>query len=266
MNIVVLVKQVPDMEQVKFNREKGTVDRSSAGVEVNPFDLNALETAVAIRELTGNTHVCAVSMGPPQAANALRECIARGADDALLVSDAKFGGSDTRATSLILAAAVRAAGPFDLVITGEKTVDGDTGQVGPELAEYLRLPHAGYVSAVQSVGEDSLDVVSDIWEGTFLKRLKFPALISVTKDINQPRLPSFKSKMAARKAEIRSIGFDALTEYLKPENVGFKGSPTKVKKIEVPPALTRDGHVYREDEAGDGLDALLAAIGERRIL
>lgn len=265
MNIAVLVKQVPDMENVKFDRERGLVDRASAGTEVNPFDLNALETAVAIREQTGG-RVTAISMGPPAAAGALRECIARGADEGLLVSDRKFGGSDTRATSLILAAAVQKAGPFDLVIAGEKTVDGDTGQVGPEIAELLHIPHAGCVSKVDEIEENAVCVVSEVWDGTFLKKLKFPALLCVTKDINEPRLPSFKSKMAARKAEIKTFGSEDLTDHLKPEEIGIKGSPTKVKGIEVPPEVQRNGTMYRDENAAAGLGALLQAMKERKML
>lgn len=271
MNLVVLVKQVPDMENVKFDRERGVVDRASAGTEINPFDLNALETAVALREQVGG-RVTAISMGPPAAADALRECVARGADEGLLVSDRKFGGSDTRATSLILAAAIRKAGPFDLVITGEKTVDGDTGQVGPEIAELLNLPHAGCVSRVEEEAQEAqeaqeaLSVVSEVWDGSYLKRLKLPAVICVTKDINEPRLPSFKSKMAARKAEIKTLGFDDLSAFLKPEDVGIKGSPTKVKGIEVPPVMQRNGTMYRDEGIAAGLGALLQAMKERKVL
>lgn len=265
MNIAVLVKQVPDMENVKFDRERGLVDRASAGTEVNPFDLNALEAAVSICEQTEG-HVTAISMGPPAAADALRECIARGANEGLLVSDRKFGGSDTRATSLILSSAIQKAGPFDLIIAGEKTVDGDTGQVGPEIAELLNIPHASCVSRVDDVKDSVLRVVSEVWDDSFLKQIKLPALLCVTKDINEPRLPSFKSKMAARKAEIKTIGFDDLTGFLQEKDIGIKGSPTKVKGIEVPPVVHRSGVRYRDNEVNAGIAALVHTLSERKVL
>lgn len=265
MKIAVLVKQVPDMENVKFDRERGRVDRASAGTEVNPFDLNALEAAVTIREQAGG-QVTAISMGPPSAADALRECIARGADRGVLVSDRRFGGSDTRATSLILAAAIRKDGPFDLIVAGEKSVDGDTGQVGPEIAELLHLPHAGGVSRIDGASDETIGVVSEVWDGAFLKRLKFPAVICVTKDLNEPRLPSFKSKMAARRAEISTLGFDDLTNFLREDEIGVKGSPTRVKGIEIPPPVRRNGILYRGEEVDAGIATLLQAMKERKVL
>lgn len=265
MNIVVLIKQVPDMEKVKFNREKGVVDRKSAGTEINPFDLNALEAAVQISEKIDTT-VTVVSMGPPSAEKALKECIARGANEGILISDIKFGGSDTKATSNILASALRKIGNYDLVIAGEKTVDGDTGQVGPEVAEFLNIPHASYISKITDVSDDRIKVCSEIWEGTYLKSIRLPALITVTKDINEPRLPSFKNKMKARKAEIKVLKFEDLQEYIDIEKVGFKGSPTKVKKIEVPEIQKREGKIYREADTAKAEDELIDIFKEKKVL
>ncbi|OBR92115.1 MULTISPECIES: electron transfer flavoprotein subunit beta/FixA family protein [Clostridium] len=265
MNIVVLIKQVPDMEKVKFDREKGVVDRKSAGVEINPFDLNALEAAVQISEKI-DAKVTVVSMGPPSADQALRECIARGANEGILISDVKFGGSDTKATSSILASAIKKIGSCDLVIAGEKTVDGDTGQVGPEVAEFLDVPHASYVSKITDASDDKIEVCSEIWEGTYLKSVKLPALITVTKDINEPRLPSFKNKMKARKAEIQTLKFEDLKEYTDADKVGFKGSPTKVKKIEVPKIQKRQGKIYREADAAKAEDELVDIFRKKKIL
>ena len=145
MRIVVPIKQVPDMTEVKFDVEKGRVDRSSAGAEINPFDMNALETAVQVKEKLGGT-ISAVSMGPPQAEAALRDALSRGVDEAVLLVDKAFAGADTLATSYTLAVAIKKMGEFDLIVCGEKTVDGDTGQVGPEIAEHLDIPHVAYVS------------------------------------------------------------------------------------------------------------------------
>jgi electron transfer flavoprotein beta subunit len=265
MNIIVLIKQVPDMEKVKFDSERGVVDRKSAGTEINPFDLNALEAAVQISEKIDST-VTAVSMGPPSAKEALKECIARGANRGVLVSDVKFGGSDTKATSTILSSAIKKIGDYDLIIAGEKTVDGDTGQVGPEVAEFLNIPHGSYISKIQDADGNEIKVCSEIWEGTYLKRIKLPALITVTKDINVPRLPSFKNKMKARKAEIEIIKFeDLVDESLDAGKVGFNGSPTKVKKIEVPPIAKREGKIYREN-VSQAIEEIVNIFKEKKVV
>lgn len=246
MNIAVLIKQVPDMEKVKFDSEKGLVDRKSAGTEINPFDLNALEVAIQLKEITDGK-VTAISMGPPSAEEALREAIARGADEGFLISDKYFGGADTKVTSHTLSAAIKKLGGFDLIIAGEKTVDGDTGQVGAETADYLNIPHVSYVSQIGEVSPDRIQVVSDIWGGRYLKEMALPGLLTVTKNINTPRLPSFKRKMAARKAEIDKLLFEDLKEFIGLEECGLKGSPTWVNKIEVPPTATREGKIVRND-------------------
>ena len=265
LKIAVLVKQVPDMDTVKFDRERGVVDRKSAGTEVNPFDLNALEEAVKISECLG-AEVTAISMGPPNAVKAVRECMARGASRGVLVSDAKFGGSDTRATSMILAAAVRKLGGFDLILCGEKTVDGDTGQVGPEVAENLGIPYACFVSRVAAADRDSIRVESELWDGTYEKEILFPALLTVTKEIGEPRLPSFQEKMKARKAAVTMLTFHDLAPFLEETAVGFQGSPTKVKKIEIPPELKRHGRIFRDDAVPQATDELVGILRQRRIL
>ncbi|MFW6343997.1 MAG: electron transfer flavoprotein subunit beta/FixA family protein [Sediminispirochaetaceae bacterium] len=252
MHIVVLIKQVPEMDKVRFDTEKGVIDRQSAGVEINPFDLNALEAAVRIKEEAGGT-VTALSMGPPRAEDVLREAVARGADRGILLTDRRFGGSDTFATSSTLAAAVGKIGArldCDLVIAGEMTVDGDTAQVGPQTAEFLGIPHIAYVSSISAIQPDYIEVLADVWRGRYLKRLYLPALITVTKDINSPRLPSFKAKAAARKAEITRWGAEALEEELSAlgigiEKLGIKGSPTTVRSIVIPPAVKREGKIFR---------------------
>lgn len=254
MKILVLIKQVPDMEKVKFDSERGVVDRKSAGTEINPFDLNALEAAVQIKEQVGG-EVVALTMGPPMAESALREAISRGADDGVLVSDRKFGGSDTMATSSTLAAVVKHLGAFDLIFAGEKTVDGDTGQVGPETAEMLGIPHVAFVNEVRDITDTSIQLVSEIWDGSYLKEMQYPGLVTVTKSINAPRLPSFKMKMAAKKAELKTVGIAELEGLLTEEQTGFKGSPTKVKQIVVPEEQGRDCQVYR-----DGFDAAIAEV------
>lgn len=264
MTIVVLIKQVPDMEKVKFDREKGRIDRTSAGTEINPFDLNALETALQISEQT-NAKVVALSMGPPQAEESLREAIARGADEGILLSDMKFGGSDVKATSNILSAAIKKIGDYDLVIAGIQTVDGDTGQVGPEVAGILRIPHISNVENIKGFTENSIDVVCNVWEGSYLKRGKYPLLITVTKDVNAPRLPSFKNKMKARKAEITKWTYEDLKEIIDESKLGIKGSATKVKKIEVPSQSKREGKVFK-DMNKEAVLEMLKVFKENKVL
>ena len=230
LGIVVPIKQVPDIEKVKFDIETGRIDRSSAENETNPFDLNALEAAVQIKEKIGG-HITVISMGPMQAVSSLRDAIARGADRAILLTDRRFAGADTLATSYALACAIRKIAKYDLIICGEKTVDGDTGQVGPELAENLGIPHIGYVSKINSIFQDKIRVTSDFGYAYYLLELKFPALITVTKDINTPRLPTFRDKLMSRKRKIELWSVDTLADTCDINKFGIKGSPTLVKRI-----------------------------------
>ena len=264
MNIIVLIKQVPDMEKVKFDREKGRIDRASAGAEINPFDLNALEAAIEISEKTDGK-VIAVSMGPPQGEDSLREAIARGADEAILLSDIKFGGSDVKATSNVLSAAIKKIGNYDLVIAGIQTVDGDTGQVGPEVAGYLGIPHISNVENIKDYNENNIDVICNVWEGLYLKRGKYPILTTVTKDVNVPRLPSFKNKMKARKAEITKWGYEDLKEIIDESKIGIKGSGTKVKKIDVPLQTKRECKMFKDND-GEAICHMLNVFTQNKVL
>lgn len=262
--IIVLVKQVPDMEAVQFDREKGVIDRKSAGTEINPFDLNALEAAVSIGEATG-AEVFVISMGPPSAADAVREAIARGATGGVLLSDRAFGGSDVKATARTLSAAIRQKGDFSLILSGMQTVDGDTGQVGPEIAEMLNIPHAGFAESIDAVDEQSITLTARIWDGRYQKKLTFPLLVTVTKDVAAPRLPSLKSKMKARKAEIPVWGLAELADHLDETQTGFKGSATQVRKIVIPEPSHRSGALFR-DQPEAALDAVMAALAGAKIL
>lgn len=264
MKIVALVKQVPDMENVKFDSERGVIDRSSAGVEVNPFDLNALEAAVAIKDQLG-AQVSALSMGPARAEETLKDAISRGADDAYLLTDRAFGGADVKATSKTLAAGIRHLGDVDLVIAGLQTVDGDTGQVGGEVAQYLGIPGICSVVEIREVTEDSITVVTNMWDGLYVKRINYPCLITVTKDVNIPRLPSFKDKMRARKAEVVKLSFEDMDGLLTAEEVGLKGSPTIVKKIVVPKVQGREGQLFRDDTPG-AITAFKQVLHDKKIM
>ncbi len=246
LKIVVPIKQVPDIENVEFDAEEGRIDRSSADTETNPFDLNALEEAVKLKEEIG-AEITTISMGPPQAESALKDSIARGADKAILLADPKFAGADTWATSYALATAIKKIEDYDIIFAGEKTVDGDTGQVGPEIAEILGIPHIAFVSKVRERTEESITVETELWNKTYVKKMKYPGLITVTKNVNEPRIPTLKDKMRAKKAEIEEWTTDTLQKYGDRKHFGYTGSPTAVDKVEIPEEETRKGEIYREE-------------------
>ena len=253
LTYIVLIKQVPDMDEVEFDYEEGRVDRSSAPLEPNPFDLNALEEAVKYKEEVGG-RVIAISMGPKQAESTLKDAIARGADEGILLHGREFAGSDTWATSLALGKAIDTVGNFDLIFSGEKTVDGDTGQVGPEVAEFLNIPHVAFVSNVTARRENEVEVESESWGATYVKSMTTPGLITVTKDVNDPRLPSFKDKQRARKTDITNWGVEDIS--IDPDNLGVTGSPTRVANMEVPPPDKRESLLLRENP-GNAVNQLL---------
>jgi len=248
LNIIVPIKEVPDIEKVNFDREKGRIDRSSATTEPNPFDLNALEEAVKLKEEVGGT-ITVISMGPPQAEDTLKDAIARGADNAILLTDKGFAGSDTWATSYTLATAIKKIGNYDFIICGEKTVDGDTGQVGPEIAEVLDIPHIAYVNKTIEREEKKITVQTEVWGRTYKKELKFPGLITVTKDVNEPRLPSLTDKLEAKKADIEKWGLDDLLDIGDEKHFGLSGSPTGVVNIEVPEEKGRESKIFEGPDA-----------------
>ncbi len=240
MKIVVCIKQVPDTAEVRINPETNTLVRDGVPSIINPYDLHALEAGLQIKELTGGT-VTALTMGPPQAEDTLREAIAMGVDDAVLLTDRAFAGSDTWATAYTLARAVKKIG-FDIIFCGKQAIDGDTAQVGPEMAEFLDIPHIAYVKAIDEVSTERIRVKRMMEEGYDIVESPIPVLVTVVKEINEPRLPSLKGKMRAKKAEIKRLGFDALEtdEHL----VGLKGSPTQVKDI-FAPEMKKDRKVLK---------------------
>ena len=228
MDIIVCIKQVPDTTDVKIDPVTNTLIRSGVPSIVNPFDENAVEAGLQLKEKYGGT-VTVLSMGPPQAKAALKECLAMGADKAYLISDRAFGGADTLATSYTLAAMIRKLGKFDVIICGKQAIDGDTAQVGPEIAEHLDISQVTYVFKVRSVENGVMTVEKEHDDGYEVIEAKLPTMITVLKSTNVPRYPTIKSKMAANKAEIPTItaaDLDVVEECL-----GLKGSPTKVKKI-----------------------------------
>jgi electron transfer flavoprotein alpha/beta subunit len=230
MRIVVCIKQVPDSAEVRINPETNTLIRDGVPTIINPYDLHALEAGLQIKEQAGGK-VTVLTMGPPQAETALREAIAMGADDAVLLTDRAFAGSDTWATAYTLSKAVEQIGA-DVILCGKQAIDGDTAQVGPEMAEFMDVPHVSYVRKIVEVAADKLIVQRLMDDGYDVVESSLPMLLTVVKELNVPRLPSLKGKMAAKKAEIKKMSAADLKADDK--NLGLNGSPTQVKNIFAP--------------------------------
>lgn len=243
MRIFVMIKQVPGTSKVEVDPETGVLKRDGVVAKINPYDLFAIETAVRIRERLGQgVTVTAISMGPPQAERSLREALAMGVDEAVLVSDRRFGGADVLATSRTLSQAIGAAGGADLILCGLQTTDGDTAQVGPEVAEMLSIPHMASVAGIDEVDWKSITVTTDLPDSVETVRLPYPCLLAVDKEINTPRLPSYRRLLATRDKKIRVITLDDLADKT-PSHYGLHGSATRVVRI-FPPEHHIDHEVW----------------------
>ncbi len=261
MKIIVCLKQVPDAKNVRLDPVTNTMSREGVKSIMNPFDQNALEEAVSLVAEYGGS-VTALSMGPPQAGDMLRDAIACGADEAVLVSDRAFAGADTLATTYTLAQAIITLGGADLIICGKQAIDGDTAQVGPGLAKRLDFAYASCIRKVSKVSDDAIFVQRMMDDGYDELKILLPALFTVVKEINEPRIPSLKGKMRAKKAEIKvfsaaDIGADS-------KLLGLSGSPTKVDKVFAPEArgdrTMLDGSVDEQvKQLFDKLEAVLNA-------
>jgi electron transfer flavoprotein beta subunit len=247
MHIIVPIKQVPETSNVKMDPETGTMLRTAVEGIINPLDLFALEAALRLKDLNG-AEITVISMGPPKAELSLRDAIAMGCDNAVLLSDRRFGGSDTWATAYVLGLAIQKLMPCDLVICGERATDGETGQVGPGIAAYLNLPLVTYVSQVLEVGGDFIRVERLVEWGREVVRSSLPTVFTVLKEVGNPRLGTIRSKLQAKKAEIPTWGPDEIGA--KEEWIGLKGSPTRVVKI-FSPKLSRKGKVIEAKEPNE---------------
>jgi len=241
MHIVVCIKQVPDTADVKIDPKNNTLIREGVVSIINPFDMYAIEESVRLKEKLGGK-VTAITMGPPQAENALREAMAMGVDAGILVSDRAFAGSDTWATSYTLALALKKIGDYGVIMCGKQASDGDTAQVGPGIAAHLDLPQITYVRKIEEISAEHLIGERLLEEGTEVIRVPLPCVLTVVKEINEPRLPSLKGKLAARKAQITHWKADDLQG--EKTKFGLDGSPTKVVKIFTPPAR-QGGQIFK---------------------
>ena len=231
MNIIVCLKQVPGTTQVQIDPQTSTLVRQGIKNITNPFDTYALEEGVRLRERYGGK-VTAITMGPPQAEEMLREAISTGADEAILISDRVFAGSDTLATAYTLTQAINKIGEYDLIICGRQTIDGDTGQVGPELAEMLGISGATYISQIEEIEKGQLRLRRMVEDGHEVIEIPLPALITVVKEINVPRLPSLRGLAKAKSAVIPNWTAQELG--VNKNAVGLAGSATQVIKVFFP--------------------------------
>jgi len=265
MDIIVPIKQVPETGDVRIDEEKGTVIREGVENIVNPLDLYAIETALQLKEDRGG-RITVISMGPLNAEKAIREAISMGCDDGVLISDRAFAGSDTWATSYTLSRAIQKLGHFDLIITGVRATDGDTGQVGPGIAAFLDLPLSTYTSGIKEITDDTITVERLIEDGYEILRLPMPCLLTVVNEIGYPRLPTLRGKQRARSKEV---------PVWSPEDInadrsclGLEGSPVKVVKI-TRPKVVRNGWIVDTTRGLDVRDAvceLLDFLNERNLL
>ena len=262
MHVVVCIKQVPGTTKVAINPETNTLIRDGVEAIINPFDENALEAALALKDKTG-AKVTVLTMGPPQAENALREAMARGADNVVLLCDRAFAGSDTWATSYALAQAIKALEKVDIVYCGKQAIDGDTAQVGPGVAEFLGWPVVTYVRKLDVEG-DKVKIERTFEDGFEKIEAPLPVVVTVVKEMNVPRMASLKGRMRAKKEQIKMLTADAAKA--DPNEVGLKGSPTRVVKIFTPPKKTSG---QKWDGIGDPIHAaktLVAKLKEQKLV
>ena len=269
MNILVCIKQVPDTTEIKIDPVKKTLIRDGVPSIVNPFDAYALELAARIKDKNPDTKITLVCMGPPQAEAALKECLAVGGDIPYLVSGREFGGSDTLATSYILATAIKKieelqGEKFDLIFCGKQAIDGDTAQVGPEIAEHLDLAQITYAVEAEVEGEKVI-IKKETEEGFEKIAAKMPALVTVTKPSFEPRYPTVRSKMAANRKTINTIAFADLEAIIDSTRIGLKGSPTKVKKTFTPDVKT-SGIKIQEETNVESAKKLMEALTADKVL
>ena len=261
MKIAVCLKQVPDTADLRLDPETNTLIREGVDAVMNPLDEFPLEAALCLAEQSDGS-VTAFSMGPPQAAEVLHKAVATGADNAVLVSDRAFAGADTWATSLTLAEAIGSAGPFDLILCGKQATDGDTAQVGPGIAAHLGLPQVTYVTGINGADGGKVRVQRMLDHGSAELEVSLPAVLTVLKEANEPRLPTLAGRLRAYRTEPRQANLAALG--LTDDAVGLAGSPTRVVRIAVPEA--RRSHVRLDGAPDDVAGKLIEELKGRGIV
>lgn len=260
MDIIVCIKQVPDTNEIKIDPVTNTLIREGVESIINPFDLYAIEEALRLKEEYGGK-VTAISMGPPQVEKALREAVSLGVDEIMLLTDRKFAGADSWATSLVLAEAIKKIENYDLILFGQQAIDGDTAQVGPGVASHLGIPQTGFVRQIEEITDGKMIVQRLMEDGFDRIKVSLPAALTVVKEINVPRLPSLRGKRNAKKAELRTMNAEDLE--LNENEVGLNGSPTQVVKIFSPEMNKKvEKHDLPADELAEILYNKLKELGK----
>lgn len=246
MKIIVPIKQVPETSKVKMDPVTGTMIRTGMESIINPLDLYAIETAIRIKEQHGGT-ITVISMGPPQAMKAIKEAIAMGSDDGVLLSDKAFGGADTWATAYTISLGIRKLGGADLILCGERATDGDTGQVGPGMAAMLDLPLLTYVGKIETLPSGTLRVERLVEGGREVCTVRTPVLMTVLKEIAVPRLPTLRGILRAKNVIVNTWGPNDISA--EPNLIGLKGSPTRVVRIHHPQVTRKGEQIIVKDQA-----------------
>ncbi|MBN2154640.1 MAG: electron transfer flavoprotein subunit beta/FixA family protein [Candidatus Lokiarchaeota archaeon] len=259
MNTIVLIKQVPDATDVKTDPETGRLIRDGA-VTINPFDMFAIEQAIQLKEQYGGK-VIVLTMGPPNAKYSLEFCLAMGADDAILLTDRAFAGADTIATSYTLAKAIEKVPEFDIIFCGIKTTDGDTGQIGADVAEFLNLPNIYYVNKIHEIAENSIIVEKQFEDRMQVVQSELPVVISMIKGANTPRFPTLEGKMEAFRKPVTT--YTATDVQADPKQIGAEGSPTKVLRV-FPPPKREKGRILPESD--DNIAELVQFLKEKKFV
>ncbi len=260
MKIVVCIKQVPDTTEIKINPVTGTLIREGVPSIINPDDKAGLEQALRLKDRY-NAHVTVITMGPPQADSALREAYAMGADRAILLTDRKFAGADTLATSHALAGALRQL-EFDLLITGRQAIDGDTAQVGPQIAEHLDLPQVSYMQDLKFDGKQTFTVKRATEDGYQMLEVDAPCVVTVLASANKPRYMSVKGIVEAYDREVETWGFEQIS--VDEAKLGLKGSPTRVHKA-FSRGVKSAGELYEVD-ANEAVGIIMSKLNEKFII
>ncbi|HWJ04155.1 MAG TPA: electron transfer flavoprotein subunit beta/FixA family protein [Verrucomicrobiae bacterium] len=266
MHFVVCLKQVPDTSEVRIDPKTNTLMREGVPSIINPYDAHALEEALALRDKVGGK-VTVLSMGPPQAKESLRKAVSLGADEAILLSDRAFAGSDTLATSYILARAlekINAEQGIDVILCGKQAIDGDTAQVGPGIARRLDMPQLTYVIKVESIEPGEIQVHRKLEDGTEVVKAKLPALLTVEKELNEIRYASLPNMLRAARYEPLVWGADKFD--LDPAEMGLKGSPTSVSRIFAPPGRTGGERIMAIDDPGSAAISLVEKLFQQNII
>lgn len=295
MELLVCIKQVPDTSEIKLDPETNTLIRTGLPSIVNPFDMNALEAALEIKDKVKGAVVSVITMGPPQADAALRECLTMGADKAYLISDRAFAGADTLATSYTIASAIKKlqadqGRPFDLILCGKQAIDGDTAQVGPQIAEELGIPQITYVNKVSLIADDNdehilpvedqesagaaepiaegstvtaIQVEREHEEGYEVLEVKLPALITAVKTLNEPRYPTLWNSIRAIRSEVTTITAADMT--VESERLGLSGSPTRVRKVYSPPVRSK-GLIIQDETPAEAVKSLMNVLEEKKVI